>query len=47
MHNGLDVLKLFPSDDVRKAREHWAKAIASGLHHIPGINLIDMEREIA
>lgn len=43
--NGLDVLRLFSPDDVRNSREHWAQAIASGDHRIPGLNLIAPQME--
>lgn len=39
LRNGLDILKLFSSNEVRKAREHWAQAIATGSHYIPGLHL--------
>ncbi len=38
LSNGLDVLRLFPSDDVRSARVFWAEAIGAGTHRIPGIS---------
>ena len=47
LRNGLDVLRLFPSEDARKARDNWAQAIANGSHHIPGLHLVNIQREIA
>jgi len=38
LSNGLAVLRLFPSDDVRNTRSLWAEAIKVGTHRIPGIS---------
>jgi len=38
LSNGLAVLRLFPSDDVRNTRSLWAEAIKVGAHRIPGIS---------
>lgn len=46
LRNGLDVLKLFSPDEVRKAREHWAQAIDNGAHHIPGLHLVGKKSEV-
>lgn len=40
LRNGLDVLNLFPSDDVKREREQWMHAIANGSHRIPGLHLV-------
>jgi len=47
LRNGLDVLRLFPPDEVLKARKHWSQAINNGLHHIPGLNLTSNFSETA
>lgn len=44
--NGLLVLKLFPLDEVEKARANWVSAIESGQHRVPGLRL-RAERRIA
>ncbi|MBD0679933.1 hypothetical protein [Pseudomonas sp. PSB11] len=46
LSNGLDALKLFPTDDVQKAREHWAQAIACGAHRVPGVHLATNKLEV-
>ena len=38
LSNGLDVLRLFPADDVRNARAFWENAIGAGAHRIPGLS---------
>ena len=38
--NGQNVLKLFPVDDVCRAIEYWARAIASGSHRVPGLSFV-------
>lgn len=47
LRNGLNVLRLFPPDEVRKAREHWAQAINNEAHHIPGLHLAGNMSEAA
>lgn len=47
LRNGLNVLRLFPPDEVRKAREHWAQGIHNGSHHIPGLHLAGNMSEAA
>jgi len=47
LSNGLDVLKLFPADDVRQARVRWAQAIETGGHHIPGLHRMADQKETA
>lgn len=47
LSNGLDVLKLFPADDVRQARVRWAQAIETGAHRIPGLHRMADQKETA
>ena len=35
--NGLDVLQIFPAEQVKDVRAHWKKTIAGGQHKIPGL----------
>ena len=47
LSNALDVLKLFTADDARKARAHWAQAIETGAHRVPGLHRIMEQKENA
>ncbi|MBS1229802.1 MAG: hypothetical protein H6R17_3079 [Proteobacteria bacterium] len=43
--NGLDVLQVFPPEQVKDARARWKKTIADGLHEIPGLRPLKNPRE--
>ena len=45
LSNGFDVLRLFPADDVRKARALWVQAIGTGVHRIPGLHHMPDQKE--
>ena len=43
--NGLDVLQIFPVEQVKDARARWKKAIANGQHEIPGLRPLQNPKE--